>query len=170
MELKKGMKVCGELENGEGHQYTGVVHSVGNDGDDKIATIKRDDGVIGGGEHIDNYGNGWRVYKKNCGEWCSAGYEGKLIILGKQPKEKPDDMIRYMVYGFGCNNKSNLLMTEDELKEELKKYSKDTAWEGRVIGYKMIPLFEAQEKTYLKSFKIVKRKKTKKVRQVKRRR
>ena len=44
-------------------------------------------------------------------------------------------------------------MTEEALKDKLKKVSKDSSWSGRVIGYKLVPILEAEERTVLKCFK-----------------
>jgi hypothetical protein len=80
-------------------------------------------------------------------------------ILGKEQKEKPDDLVRYMTFGTGCNNKGNLLYSEKELKEELRKKVKDRNWTGRIVGYKLTPLYEAELTTKLKTFKVKKKKK-----------
>ena len=85
----------------------------------------------------------------------------KQILSGKVIKEKQDDMIRYMVHGIGCNNKSDLLKEESELKEKLRKLSNDSNWTGRISGYKLTPIYEAEQKTILKVFKITKLKKRK---------
>lgn len=69
---------------------------------------------------------------------------------------KPDNMKRFMVYGTSCDNKSNLLKTEKELKEKLKKCVNDDDWTGRIIGYKLTPIYEAELTTRLKVFKVPK--------------
>lgn len=84
-----------------------------------------------------------------CGDktnWCDMEPNFELAKKGI-----PEDLTRYMVYGQGCNNSSSLLNTEKELREELNKKVKDTSWNGRIIGYKLVPLYEAETKTYLKS-------------------
>lgn len=77
----------------------------------------------------------------------------------KKGKVKPEDLIRYMVYGQGCDNTSKLFETEKELKEETKKVSHDTSWTGRIIGYKLTPIFEAENKVILKTIKVSKKRK-----------
>ena len=82
--------------------------------------------------------------------------ELELFKRGIITKETPDDLVRYMVYGTGCDNKGNLLKTEKELKEDLKVKTKDSSWTGRIIGYKLEPLYEAELTTKLKVFPKVK--------------
>lgn len=74
----------------------------------------------------------------------------------KKAKVKPDNMKRFMVYGTGCDNKSELFKTEKELKAEMREVAKDEDWKGRIIGYKLTPIFEAENKTILKTFKVKK--------------
>lgn len=93
-------------------------------------------------------GYGWNINDDN------------LELVGKSKrKETPDDMVRYMVYGTGCNNKSDLVRTEKELKEKLNEKVKTSSWSGRIIGYKLVPLYEAQLTTKLKLFKTATKKK-----------
>lgn len=75
------------------------------------------------------------------------------LVKGIKPS-KPDNMIHYLAYGTGCNNKSNLMSTEAELKEKLKKVVNDSQWTGRIIGYKLTPILEAQSKVVLSVFKV----------------
>jgi len=63
-----------------------------------------------------------------------------------------DDLVRYMVYGTGCDNKSRLVENEEEMKKMLKEASKSGEWTGKILGYKLIPLYQAEEKTILKYF------------------
>ena len=63
-----------------------------------------------------------------------------------------DDMVRYMVYGDGCNRKSVLVESEEEMKRMLKSASKDDNWTGKILGYKLTPLYQAEEVTTLKFF------------------
>lgn len=60
---------------------------------------------------------------------------------------------RFMVYGTGCNNKSNILDNVEDLKLALAKCSRDSQWTGRVIGYRMVPIMETITETKLKVFK-----------------
>ena len=64
-----------------------------------------------------------------------------------------DDLVRYMVYGTGCDNKSHIVENEEEMKNMLKIASKDDCWTGKIIGYELIPLYEAKEVTTLNPFK-----------------
>lgn len=77
-------------------------------------------------------------------------------------KIKPDDLVRYMVYGTGCDNKGSLRHSEKELKEDLKRCVRSSSWTGRVIGYKLVPLYEAELTTKLSIFKTTKLKKVSK--------
>lgn len=86
--------------------------------------------------------------------WLVASEEVELV-----KGVKPDNMVRYMVYGTGCNNKSDLVKTETEMKVKMKKLTNDSDWTGRIIGYKMTPIFEGEQKTVLKAFKVDKVKK-----------
>ena len=88
------------------------------------------------------------------------------VKKGKVVEEKPEDLVKYMAYGTGCDNRSELMTTEKELKDKIKEYSKDSSWTGRIIGYKLVPIYEAEEKTVLKMFKTTKLKKVKYKRRV----
>ena len=81
-------------------------------------------------------------------------------LFRKSYKPKPEDLTRFMAYGQGCYNKSELLNTEKELKEELKKVTNDNDWTGRIIGYKLVPLFETEKSVRLKSLTKTKKRKT----------
>ncbi len=82
-----------------------------------------------------------------------------ILKLAKDDKSKPDDLVRYMAYGIGCDNKSEFMTTEKELKKKLNEVIRDSNWTGRIIGYKLIPILEAQQKTTFKVFKTTKIKK-----------
>jgi len=88
-------------------------------------------------------------------------FSDDMLVSGKKTKLIVDDLVRYMVYGTGCDNKTDFIKSEKELKAKLVECSKDSSWSGRVIGYKLTPLFEAIEKTSIKSFKLVKNKRGK---------
>ena len=79
------------------------------------------------------------------------------LELVKKGKQKPEDLTRFMVYGQGCNNMSNLLLTETEVREESKKRSNDSNWSGRLIVYKMVPIFEAENRVFLNKIKPLKK-------------
>jgi len=88
-------------------------------------------------------------------------YEGELELtkdkMSNKVKIKPEDLTRYMVYGQGCDNKGKLLETEKELKEDLTKKVHDGSWTGRIIGYKLVPLHEAEKSVKLKTIKPLKK-------------
>lgn len=83
----------------------------------------------------------------------------RLIKSGKQMKEY---LIRFMAYGMGCNNLGSMLMSEKELRAELKRRVTDSNWTGRIIGYKLTPILEAETKVVLSTFKRTKVRKYKK--------
>lgn len=82
-------------------------------------------------------------------------------LIKKGPKTQPEDFTRFMAYGTGCDNKGKLVRTEKELRDQLKRCSRDSSWTGRILGYKLTPILEAEEHTRLKVFgkkTIIKRK------------
>lgn len=100
-------------------------------------------------------------------EWAddstSCVWENSGVYKTKKgEKVKPEDDTRYIVYGTGCDNKSDLFKTEADLKKELKKVALYNDWTGRIIGYKLVPLYEAEKvvrlKGLMKSVKITKKK------------
>lgn len=80
--------------------------------------------------------------------------ELEFVKKGKYKALKPDNMIRYLAYGVGCNNKSDFLKTPKELKNEMKKVTKDSDWTGRIIGYKLTPIFESKSEIKVSKFKL----------------
>ena len=72
------------------------------------------------------------------------------LELVKKGKFKPEDLTRFMAFGTGCNNFGSLRTTEKELKEDLKRHVVDGSWTGRIIGYKLTPILEAEQTTRLK--------------------
>jgi hypothetical protein len=76
---------------------------------------------------------------------------------GDTKVESEDDLVRYMAFGTGCKNKGNVVLSEKDLKAEMEKYSTTTNWTGRIIGYKLIPLYEAERRTLFRPFKLAKR-------------
>ena len=107
------------------------------------------------GSHVEGHTDGG-IISSNCGQNIGTKY---LELVKKGAKPKPEDLTRFMAYGTGCDNKSNLYKTEKELKDACKKFSKDTCWTGRLIGYKLTPIFETEEKTTFKYFNTTKLKK-----------
>jgi len=87
-------------------------------------------------------------------------YDYELELSKKQTK--PDDMIRYIAYGTGCNNLGKIKLTDKELKEDLKEHTRDSSWTGEIIGYKMVPIYKAELITRLNVFKVPTIKKLKK--------
>lgn len=83
----------------------------------------------------------------------------ELVEKGTRLKPKPEDFTRYMVYGTGCDNKSELFISEKEMSEQAKAFVEDDSWSGKIIGYKLIPLFEAKTKVMIKKFAKAKAKK-----------
>lgn len=88
----------------------------------------------------------------------NTGYDKDYfkLVLRNGKKPKPDDFVRYMVYGFGCDNKTELYDDEKKMSTRAREVVKDDSWTGKVIGYKLIPLFEIEKKTILKKFKVKK--------------
>lgn len=137
----------------EGHVATDMIKYAGKKA--KIKVIKPSSSVSNGlGAELDIDKGSWFWF-----------FEGESVFTtngkGRPVKEKPDDLVRYMVYGTGCDNKSKLFESEKELKDEVKKVTQDSAWTGRIIGYKLTPLFEGEKKTVIKAFKQSKVKKKK---------
>lgn len=92
-------------------------------------------------------------------EWGQLSYDG--FELMKKGKVVPENHDRFMAYGTGCNNKSELVKTEKELKDMLKKYAHDSGWSGELIGYKLVALYTAEKTVKLKPIKTPKTKKKK---------
>ena len=80
-----------------------------------------------------------------------ANYWVDRYVERRTGKSVLEDLTRYMVYGQGCDNKGDLLETEKDMKEELKELIQDDDWKGRIIGYKLVPIFEAETKVVLRS-------------------
>lgn len=97
----------------------------------------------GGTENSCMSPHGWNYHKEEF-------YKLELVESAKDTK--PDNMERFMVYGTGCDNKSNLVTTEKELKDMLKAYIHDSSWTGRIIGYKLVPLYEAEKSVKFQKF------------------
>jgi len=86
----------------------------------------------------------------------------ELVTKGKAVKVAPETHERFMAYGTGCDNKSNLFRTEKELKEKLNIYAHNSSWSGDIIGYKLVPLYIAEKTVKLTPIKLVKKLVTKK--------
>ena len=59
-------------------------------------------------------GNG--IFLEEFGSMSSGYHKSDYFEIVKSGNKKPDDLVRYMVFGAGCNNKGNLVKTELELK------------------------------------------------------
>ncbi len=92
-----------------------------------------------------------RFVDNNGEESYEYAYNFKLV--SKSGKKIEENLVRYMAYGTGCDNKSDIFQNEKELKEKLKRLVKDSDWSGRIIGYKLTPIYEAVEEVKLKVFK-----------------
>lgn len=82
-------------------------------------------------------------------EWSIHSSE---LIFEKGYKRPSLSDVKYMVYGTGCNNRSNLSSNEDELKEGMIKASNDSNWTGDIIGYKLIPIYKLETKKVFFNF------------------
>ena len=80
-------------------------------------------------------------------------YEFKVRQLKLKRKATKEDLERYMVFGTGCDNKSSLYRTENEMAKEAREVAMDDDWTGEIIGYKLTPIFKVERKTVLKKFK-----------------
>lgn len=83
----------------------------------------------------------------------SIGWAESCFNLVKKRSYKPDTMVRYMVYGTGCDNHGKLKEYLKELKADLKQKTNDGDWSGRLIGYKLTPILEAKKSTRITAFK-----------------
>ena len=105
---------------------------------DKILTIS----------NIDHEGD--YLVEENRYQWTDE-------MLVSVDDKNEDDLVRYMVYGTGCDNKSGLVENEEEMKKMIKIASKDDDWTGKILGYKLVPLYQAEEVTTLNPFNKEKR-------------
>jgi len=94
--------------------------------------------------NIDHEGD--YLVKENNFQWTD-----EMLVSINDKNE--DDLVRYMVYGMGCDKNSMLVENEEELKRLLKLASKDIEWTGKILGYKLVPLYQAEEVTTLNLFK-----------------
>lgn len=94
-------------------------------------------------KNIDHEGD--YLVEENDFQWTD-----EMLVDVKDKNE--DDLVRYMIYSDGPSNKSELVENEEEMKNILKRASKSGEWSGRLIGYQLIPLYEAEEVTTLNPF------------------
>ena len=77
-------------------------------------------------------------------------YTNEFKLALRRGKPVKEDLTRYMVYGSGCDNKSDLYMTEKEMTKEAKNVIRDDEWRGEIIGYKLVPIFKVELTAKLK--------------------
>lgn len=88
----------------------------------------------------------------------------KVINLKTQP---PKNYERFMVYGTGCDNKSDLFKNDKDMKNYLKKCVNDSNWTGEIIGYKLTPLYKGEKNVKIINIKEIKPKAKPKAKKVK---
>jgi len=79
-------------------------------------------------------------------------------LVSRNGKVIKEDLVRYMVYGTGCKNTSDLFVKEDEMSKEARCVALDDDWAGDIIGYKLTPIFKVEKKTILKKIGMDKKK------------
>ncbi len=123
---------------------------------DVVICIEGDDWLTKGKTYkvtdLDEDGDPEVLNNDNCNDYYESSCFRLVLRNGKPFKENLD---RYMVYGSGCDNKSELYMTEAEMTKEAKYVAKDDEWTGEIIGYKLTPIFKVEVKATLK--RLVKR-------------
>lgn len=72
--------------------------------------------------------------------------------------DNPKALERFMVYGTGCDNKSELYTSEKDMSIKARKLAIDESWTGEIIGYKLTPIFKVEKKTVLSKFTSAKKK------------
>ncbi len=102
------------------------------------------------------------LYSLTFSDGSDNTYRDIDLELVKRGRPKAEDLTRYMSYGTGCNNQGSVLLTEKEFKADLKEKAKDNDWTGRLIGYKLTPIFEAGTKTFITKIKTVRKYKKRK--------
>lgn len=93
------------------------------------------------------------------GDTGMMNYDTNAFEEIKTPNKSQTDITKdtkFMVYGTGCNNKSNLFETKELAEAFAKDAINSPSWTGRIIGYKLTPIFEAEKKTILKIFRVKK--------------
>lgn len=95
------------------------------------------------------------------GRLLTYWYESRFELV-KKGKSTPVNHDKFMAYGTGCNNKSDLIDTEKELKEKLKELVHSRDWTGDIIGYKLVALYKAEKTVKLKPIKPIAKKKGRK--------
>lgn len=86
------------------------------------------------------------LVEENRFEWTD-----EMLVDVKDKNE--DDLVRYMVYDDETECSSEVVENEEEMKRTLKRFSRDRGHNGKLIGYQMIPLYQAEEVTTLNLFK-----------------
>lgn len=101
----------------------GQIYSVESVDDDGDPVVENDDGIIS--------------------PFYARDFE-KVNKIGRPAKEKPEDLIRYMVSNISTEIKCEVFKTQEEMKTGLNAKAEDEEWLGRIIGYECIPLYEAK--------------------------
>ncbi len=134
-----------------------AIDCCGVDRDIPIGTIGKVSHIYQEGDIYSSFNNISDGEERLCSE--TNGEKIRIKKVGnKRYKPKPEDLTRFIAYGQGCDNTSKLFLTEPELREEMKKRSIDRDWTGRIIGYKLVPLFEAEQRIFLNKIKPLKNK------------
>lgn len=122
------------------------------------------------GQH-DNWFSRSHIEEGNIGlfEQHNKNREGKKEKMKtrelKAGKELPSkESSKYIVCGGVCDNLSQLLYSEKELKEEMKGRVNDSDWTGRIIGYELVPIYEVKTSVWVTKLKSVKKQPAKKKR------
>jgi hypothetical protein len=82
--------------------------------------------------------------------FSNDGYACKLIQT-KENKMKEFKKPKFMVYGTGCNNTSELFDTKKEAVEYSKEAVHDGGWTGDILIYELKPLNIVEKTVKLKS-------------------
>lgn len=75
-------------------------------------------------------------------------------VSTKKIKVKPISPIKYMVYGEGCKNKSELLDSRGDCEKLAVELKNNSSWTGTIKGYKLIPIFKVETKTTIKKIHV----------------
>ncbi len=75
--------------------------------------------------------------------WDSG--ELKFLSKGRRVK-KSKPKTKFIIHGEGCNNLSEMIFGEQDLKEQLLEKKEDNDWTGRIVGYKLVPVYEVETK------------------------
>ena len=82
-------------------------------------------------------GHGW-----DCGYDCL-----ELIPKGKHGRKAKVDERKFVVYGTGCNNLSNVIIGLDNAKDRAKSLIEDSQWAGDIQIIELKPLYTLHKTT-----------------------